>query len=248
MKRTTIILMILFCILVFQNIFAQVGFEGNTSFGQLFDVTYSETQQDVIYARTVTNHIVTSTDGGGTWGVLYSQPFDNTYSRIRDLKLMNNGATLSFIIHAEGTVFNAIALYDLASETITKTYSTPNSTELDIQIQSYDILDSNNDIVIMHTTFRNRGEFTTEVFHTIDGGQRLGSIYLNTNHDNVHPNNVAISPTNGDKLFLMRDVSPSGVFGGLFFSTDGGQKWEQKIPKNVYKSIAFNPCNEMTFC
>ncbi|PKG43536.1 VPS10 domain-containing protein [Psychroflexus sp. MES1-P1E] len=243
MKRTATILMILFCILVFQNVFAQVEFEGNTSFGQLFDVTYSETQQDIIYARTVTNHIVTSTDGGATWGILYSQPFDDTYSRIKDLKLMNNGSTLSFIIHAEGTVFNAIALYDIDTATITRTYSTPNSTEVDIIIQSYDILDSNNDIAIMHTTFINTGEFTTEVFYTFDGGKRWGSIYLNTDHDNVHLNNVAISPTNGDKLFLMRAIGPSSVFGGLFFSTDGGQTWEQKIPGNVYRSIAFNPSN-----
>ncbi len=240
MKKRTTLLLLFFYILLIQNSIAQVELEGANDYGQLFDVTYNETQEDVIYARTVANHIVTSSDGGESWDILYAEPIDE-YARIKDLRLINDGTTLSFNISAEGTEYNAIALFDIATETITRTYSPPNSFETDILIESYDILESNNDIALMHTTYSLGGAYTHEVFYTSNGGGDWFPVYYSPSNDNVAINNVAISPANGEKLFLMRGGSTSRVIGGLFVSTDAGQTWEHKIPGNMYDPIAFNP-------
>jgi len=242
MKKLTTLLFLFFYIIIVQNITAQVELEGATDYGQLYNVTYSETEEDVVYARTVTNHIVTSTDGGETWGILYAEPLDN-YATLKDLKLINDGTTLSFIVSAEGTDYNAIVFFDLATETITRTYSPPNSFETDILIESYDVLESNNDIALMHTTYSLGGAYTHEVFYTSDGGANWFPVYYSAVYDNVAINNVAISPADGETLFLMRGGSTSRVIGGLFVSNDAGQTWEEKIPGNMYDPITFNPDN-----
>jgi len=242
MKKLTTLFLLFFYILILQNSTAQVALEGAKEYGQLFNVIYSETEENVIYARTVTNHIVTSTDSGDTWEILYAEPLDS-YATLKDLKLTNNGATLSFIISAEGTDYNAIVLFDLASESITRTYTPPNSFEADILIESYDVLASNNDIALMHTTYSLGGSYTHEVFYTSNGGTNWFPIYYSPANDGVVINNVAISPENGEKLFLMRGGSTTSTFGGLFTSTDAGQTWEEKISGNMYDPIAFNPDN-----
>lgn len=242
MKKLKTLFLLFFSILIVQNSIAQVAFEGAKEYGQLFNVTYSETEEDVIYARTVTNHIVTSTDGGDTWEILYADPLD-TYATLKDLKLINNGTTLSFTISAEGTDYNAIVLFDLANETITRTYSPPNSFETDIIIESYDILDSNNDVAIMHTTYSLGGAYTHEVFYTSDGGTNWFPVYYSPVNYEIAINNVAISPENDEHLFLMRGGSTTRDFGGLLVSTDAGQTWEEKIRGNMYDPIAFNPDN-----
>tara|TARA_A100000171_G_C2140471_1_gene155241 strand:+ start:6255 stop:8654 length:2400 start_codon:yes stop_codon:yes gene_type:complete len=242
MKKLTTLFLLFFSILIVQNSIAQVAFEGAKEYGQLFNVTYSETEEDVIYARTVTNHIVTSTNGGDTWEILYADPLD-TYATLKDLKLINNGTTLSFTISAEGTDYNAIVLFDLANETITRTYSPPNSFETDILIESYDILDSNNDVALMHTTYSLGGAYTHEVFYTSDGGTNWFPVYYSPVNYEIAINNVAISPENDEHLFLMRGGSTTRDFGGLLVSTDAGQTWEEKIRGNMYDPIAFNPEN-----
>ena len=242
MKKLKTLFLLFFSILIVQNSIAQVAFEGAKEYGQLFNVTYSETEEDVIYARTVTNHIVTSTDGGDTWEILYADPLD-TYATLKDLKLINNGTTLSFTISAEGTDYNAIVLFDLANETITRTYTPPNSFETDILIESYDILDSNNDVALMHTTYSLGGAYTHEVFYTSDGGTNWFPVYYSPVNYEIAINNVAISPENDEHLFLMRGGSTTRDFGGLLVSTDAGQTWEEKIRGNMYDPIAFNPDN-----
>lgn len=242
MKKLTTLFLLFFSILIVQKSIAQVALEGAKEYGQLFNVTYSETEENVIYARTVTNHIVTSTDGGDTWEILYAEPLD-TYATLKDLKLINNGTTLSFTISAEGTDYNAIVLFDLASESITRTYSPPNSFETDILIESYDILDSNNEVALMHTTYSLGGAYTHEVFYTSDGGTNWIPVYYSPVNYEIAINNVAISPANGENLFLMRGGSTTRDFGGLLVSTDAGQTWEEKIHGNMYDPIAFNPEN-----
>ncbi|WP_310992195.1 VPS10 domain-containing protein [Aequorivita marina] len=242
MQKRTSLLLLLFYILIVNYSNAQIELVGAKDYGQLYNVTYSETEENVIYARTVTNHIVTSTDNGDSWKVLYAEPLDN-YATLKDLRLINDGTTLSFIVSAEGTEYNSIVLFDLATDTITRTYSPPNAFETDILIESYDILESNNDIALMHTTYALGGAYTHEVFYTSDGGANWFPVYFSPVNDNVAVNNVAISPADGEKLFLMRGGSTSRVIGGLFVSADAGQTWEHKIPGNMYEAIAFNPDN-----
>ncbi|WP_225035694.1 VPS10 domain-containing protein [Winogradskyella sp. SM1960] len=242
MKKRTTLLFYLLGVMMSLHVNAQIEFEGAEAYGQLFDVTYSETQEDVIYARTLTNHIVTSLNGGDTWDILYSDPMDN-YATLKDLRLMNNGTTLSFNVSAEGTTYNKIVLFDLATASVIKTFSPPNYFEFDILIESYDISDANNDVALLHTTYTLSTTYTHEVFYTSDGGDNWYSIYYSPTNYNVAINNVSISPEDDDKLFLMRGGSTSRELGGVFVSTDAGQTWENKIPGNTYDAIAFNPDN-----
>ncbi|MDN3492200.1 VPS10 domain-containing protein [Winogradskyella bathintestinalis] len=242
MKKQTTLLTFFLSVIISLTVTAQIQLEAPKAYGQMLDVTYSETQEDVIYALTLTNHVVTSVDGGTTWGILYSDPLDH-YARLKDLKLINNGAALSFNVVAEGSDYNKIIVFDLATATITQTFSPPNSFESDILIESYDISDSNNDVVLMHTTYSLLGAYTHEVFYTSNGGLNWNSIYYSVINDNVAINNVSISPEDNDKLFLMRGGSTSRELGGVFVSVDAGQTWENKIPGNTYDAIAFNPDN-----
>ena len=93
MKKQITLLFFFLSVIISIKATAQIEFEGSNAYGQLLDVTYSQTQEDVIYALTLTNHVVTSTDGGGSWTVLYSDPLDN-YARLLDLKLINEGIDL----------------------------------------------------------------------------------------------------------------------------------------------------------
>lgn len=240
--KFTLALLFLYVVSI-QNANAQVQLQGNTEYGQLFDITYSTSQEDVLYAHTVTNHVVTSTDGGDTWDILYSDPLEE-YATIKNLELLDDGTTLTFNVRSEGTNYNAIVLFDLTTETVTKSYNPPNSFEVDILIESYDVLDSNTDVVLMHTTYSLGGSYTHEVFYTNDGGTSWNSVYYSPVNDDVSVNNVAIAPNQADKIFIMRGVSPTRTVGGLLVSTNAGANWVEKIPGNTYNPIAFNPDNQ----
>ncbi|MEP5935326.1 MAG: hypothetical protein ABJ218_09420, partial [Winogradskyella arenosi] len=242
MKKQITLLFFFFGVFISTQGHAQVEFEAAQAYGQIFDVTYSETQENVLYALTQTNHIVTSLDAGDTWSILYSDPIDN-YAVLKDLKLINAGTALSFNVRAEGTTYNKIAIFDLATSSITQTFSPPNDFEVDILIESYDISNSDNDVVLMHTTYSLLGAYTHEVFYTTNGGVNWNSVYYSPLHDNVSINNVSIAPNDNTKLFLMRGGATSRELGGLYVSLDSGLNWENKIPGNTYDAIAFNPDN-----
>jgi len=242
MKKTITLLCVFFSVMMSIKATAQIEFESAEAYGQIFDVIYSETEADVMYGTTLTNHIVTSTDAGESWSILYSDPIDN-YATLKDLRLINDGAALSFNVRAEGTYYNKIVLFDLATASVTQTFSPPNSFESDILIESYDISSTNNDVVLMHTTYSLLGAYTHEVFYTTDGGVNWFPIYYSPLNDSVAINNVSISPADDTILFLMRGGSTSRELGGLFVSYDAGQNWENKIPGNTYDAIAFNPDN-----
>lgn len=222
---------------------AQIQFESSIDYGQIFDVAFDPNQQNVIYARTVTNHIVKSTNHGEDWEVIYSRPQENWFITIKDMKIINNGEALSFICSAEGTTFNKVVIFDLETETVTKEFSSPIGTEGGNLIQSYSIFPGNDDIMLMHTTKMVEFSLTTEVFYTNDGGESWESVYFSPANGNIHVNNVAIYPDNPEKLFIMRGGSPESVEGGLLISDDAGQSWTEKIPGTVYSAIAFNPAN-----
>ena len=148
---------------------------------------------------------------------------------------------MSFIVKAEGTAYSKVIILDREVGTVVKQYDVPNPQQTDVLIASYDIYSGNNDIAVLHTTYTVNFGFTNEVFITMDGGSSWRTIYLSLDNMDVAINNVAISPDNADKLFLMRGVSPNSDLGGLFLSEDAGITWEEKIPGNAYSAIAFNP-------
>jgi len=223
--------------------FAQFEILGPVEYGQIFDLTYHPFEENVMFARTVGSHIVKSVDHGNTWEIIYSDPLDR-YARVEQLRMMEDGTSLSFVRSAEGTDYNALLIFDINSESITQLYASPSEAQNSNLIASYSILPGNNDVVVMHTTYM-AGSFslTTEVFYTSNGGAEWEVIYFSPDNDDVAVNNVALHPENGDRIFLMRGVSPGAVAGSLLVSEDAGSNWEEKIPGNSYSAISFNPEN-----
>ena len=221
---------------------SQVSFSANGEYGQIYDIVFDAAEEGTLYARTVGNHIIKTADDGATWDVLYSDPMER-YCTLSNLRLINNGENLSFIVKAEGTDYSKVVIIDKEDGAVVKEYNVPNPQETDVLIASYDIYDGDNDIAVLHTTYTVNFGFTNEVFITTDGGSSWESIYLSLDYMDVSINNVAIYPDNPNKLFLMRGVSPGSEMGGLFMSGDAGATWEEKIPGNTYSAIAFNPGN-----
>lgn len=222
---------------------AQMQFEASEDYGQVFDVTFDPNHQNVIYARTVTNHIVKSTNKGADWEVIYSHPQENWFITIKDMRIINDGTALSFICTAEGTPMNKVVIFDLETETVAKEFPTPIGNQGGNLIQSYSIFSEDDDILLMHTTKMVDFGLQTEIYYTTDGGNNWDLVYKSLDNGNIHVNNVAISPADADKLFIMRGGSPDVIEGGLLISNDAGETWTEKIPGTVYSAIAFNPSN-----
>lgn len=232
------------CLITAINFNAQEQLElsANPEYGQIFDIVHDYNIQGTIYARTVGNHIVKSGNDGQEWEILYSDPMD-IYCTLSELKLINNGRSLSFIVKAEGTAYNKVILISPQDGSIEKIYNVPNPQQADVLIASYDIFEEDNNLAVLHTTYSVDFSFTNEVFLTRDGGLTYQSIYYGPDYNNIAVNNVAFAPGNSDKIFLMRGLSPESEFGGLFLTSDGGITWNEKIPGNTYSAIAFNPSN-----
>jgi len=239
MKRTFILITILVTAFLSHS-YAQISYEANEEYGQIYDVHFDVSTQGTLYARTVGNHIVKSEDDGATWTVLYSDPMEE-YAYLRDMRLINNGEHISFNVKAEGTGYNKVVIINKTNGAVVKEYSAPNGFETDIIIQSYDIFEADNDIALLHTAYQLSTGYTHEVFRTTDGGATWTSIYFSPINDNVSINNVAMMPGNSDKVFLMRGEGSGRDLGGLFVSRDGGASWVERIPGNTYSAIAFNP-------
>lgn len=220
---------------------AQLVFSANQEYGQIYDVLYDTLHEGTVYARTVGNHIIKSTNNGLVWSILYSDPMEE-YCTLSQMRLINEGMNLSFIVNAEGTAYNKVVLINPNDGSVSKEFDAPNPFESDILIASYDIFEDNN-IAVIHTSFTVNYGFTNEIFRTEDGGSTWESIYYSPDNGNIAVNNVAISPENPERLFIMRGGSPENDFGGLLISQDGGSSWEEKIPGNTYSAIAFNPDN-----
>ncbi len=243
MKNSFIIWTIVLAIFSAGQLNAQMQFEASEDYGQIFDVTFDPNHEDVIYARTVTNHIVKSINKGADWEAIYSHPQENLHITIKDMSIINDGTALSFICTAEGTPLNKVVIFDLETESVTKEFPTPIGDQPGNLIQSYSIFKDNDDIVLMHTTKMVNFGLQTEIYYTTDSGSNWDMVYTSLDNGNIHVNNVAISPADVGKLFIMRGGSPETVEGGLLISTDAGQTWTEKIAGTVYSAIAFNPSN-----
>lgn len=243
MRNIFIIWTIVLALIFAGRLNAQMQFEASEDYGQVFDVTFDPNHQNVIYARTVTNHIVKSSNKGADWEVIYSHPQENLYITIKDMRIINDGTALSFICTAEGTPLNKVVIFDLETETVTKEFPTPIGNQGGNLIQSYSLYEENNDVLLIHTTKMIDFGLQTEIYYTTDGGTNWEMVYTSLENGNIHVNNVAISPANSEKLFIMRGGSPNAVEGGLLISDDAGQTWTEKIAGTVYSAIAFNPTN-----
>src|SRR5690606_18526453 len=134
------------------NVQAQLKFAGSYEYGQILDVLYHPTLENTVYGRTVTNHIVKSTDLGESWEVIHSVPQENWYITIKDLRLTSDGTSLSYICLAEGTIYNRVEILNLATEEVEKEIVSPIGPAPGSLLQSYSLAKDNTDIALFHTT------------------------------------------------------------------------------------------------
>lgn len=243
MRILAIILWICVGLLPTYPLWGQFHFESSNQYGQLLDVRHSPITENLIFARSVQNHILKSTDGGANWTIIHSVPQENFVVNVRELKISADGTHLTYICQAEGTALNRIEILSIQTGEIVKIIYSPIGAESGSLIQTYSLAKNNTDIALIHTTrFINWG-LVTEVFYTQDGGQNWNSVYYSPANLDVALNSVAISPFNSQKLYLMRGASPYGVEGGLWISEDAGQNWEEYISGLNLMPITFHPTN-----
>lgn len=225
---------------------AQFQFESSKEYGQLLDIRYSPTTENLLFARSLTNHILRSSDGGQNWEIIHSVPQDDFFIQVKDLKITHDGNYLTYICTAEGTAMNRIELFNVQTEQVEKTIYSPIGEESGSLIQSYSIFKEDLDVIFLHTTrFINWG-LVTELFYTQDGGENWTSVYYSPSNSDVAVNNVAISPFNSQKLYMMRGPSPWGIEGGLWISENAGQSWEEALNNINLMPITFHESNPNT--
>lgn len=223
-----------------QQAFAQLEVVGSKEYGRVFDINYDLNIKNRLYAITLGNHIVVSNDNGISWEVLYAHPEKGT--TLKTLRILK-GNKLSFYTN-NGLQGDALYILDISTLTIDKKFVLPIPEGAEQNwIASYSIYENNTDIALIHQGFKKLLDNFAKVYYTHDGGITWREVYYNLLSDQVFPNNVAISPTDFNKLFIARGNGPSGINGGLLISVDAGNSWEEKIPGNTYDPIAFNPVN-----
>lgn len=243
MKKILTLFLAVVCMGFATKSMAQMSFLTSPDYGQVFDVTYDPNTTNVLYARTVTNHVVKSADNGQTWQILYSFPLDLSFGTIKELKWTPDQRYLSFIVVAEGTVYNQVVVIDPGNGNVIKKIDSPNAAMVDNLIMSYSITGDNYENILLHTTYTFNYGLTTDIFYSKNGGSTWQKVYSSRDHDGVNVNNVAIHPSNPDKLYLARGFSAGTVYGGLFVSEDSGNTWVEKIAGNNYAAITFDPAD-----
>ncbi|MDG5491293.1 T9SS type A sorting domain-containing protein [Psychroserpens sp. SPM9] len=234
-KITLLVLVALLCTTKMSH--AQLESIGSSDYGRIFNITYDPNIQDKLYATSLFNHILVSHNNGVDWEVLFSMSVHDV-TTFKDLKMTNNNTALSFIKFKQSSPDNTIIIFDLATNSVIDEIEIPYSSP-DRFIKSYSIYSGNSDVILMNTKL----DYSTaeHTYYTQDGGENWNLVYSKSDNDEVAINSVAISPYNPNHLFLGRGLGPSGVDGGLFMSTDGGQTWVDKLPGIVVAPIAFNP-------
>lgn len=237
MKKITFLLMIVYCC-YFQPTFAQPEFVGSDEYGRIFDLTYDANVENRVYALTLSNHILQSDDNGETWSILYSHP-----GKIHGLKLMLNSNALTFYSDRSTYANYGIFIYDLETHTVTREFNLPVQNADREWITSYCIFEENTDIALVLQEFKIGLTSYAKVQYTENGGTDWNEVYYNMDNDTIFPSKVAINPNDGQKLYITLNYGFGDHNGGLLYSNDGGQSWEDMIPGIVLDPITFNPAN-----
>lgn len=239
MRKITLLLLLNLCCL---SLFGQFDVVGSNEYGRIFGVTYDKTTPNKLYAITLGNHIVSSTDNGQNWDIFYS--IEDGYFNKLDNNLKNYGNDkLTFAMRGAGVEGRTVNLLDIATKTVVD-YTAPNPNPgNDTWISSYSISPSNSDYAIISMGYSLGFGAAEMTYYTTDAGATWEVIYDSTQNMDIIPGQVAIHPTNPEKLYIARGNGNTDVDGGLLISEDGGQTWEEKIEGIVLQPIAFNPAN-----
>tara|TARA_R110002020_G_scaffold450692_1_gene664360 strand:+ start:111 stop:2516 length:2406 start_codon:yes stop_codon:yes gene_type:complete len=219
----------------------QIEFEGAPEYGRLYNITYDPTVENKLYALTIGNHLMTSTDNGLNWDIQYT--FPNHIVMLKDLKYRSDH-TLSFIV--DGTAdLDGVYIFDIETNSIIKEYIAPIPPDSYRDwIATYSVFENDSNIAILHQSYMDQSfSAFSKVYYTTNGGHTWEEIYYNVNFGGVHPNNVAISPSNPNKLYIPRGAGPNNIQGGLLISDDAGANWTESLAGTYLKPIVFQPDN-----
>lgn len=241
MRKFTFLLLLNCCCLTF--LFGQFEVAGSNEYGRIFGVTYDKTTQNKLYAITLGNHILSSSDNGQNWDIFYS--IQEGYFNKVDDNLKNYGNDkLSFAMRAVGAAGRSISLLDIATKTVTKyTAPLPDPSAQDNWVNSYSISPSDADYALIAVGYKIGLANFEKVFYTQDAGATWDEIYYTVENLNIFTGQVAIHPENPEKIYITRGNGNTDVDGGLLISEDGGQTWEEKIEGIVLQPITFHPTN-----
>lgn len=237
MKKITFILLTFYLGLQFS--LAQFEIVGSDEYGRIFDVTYDSGIENRLYAVTLGNHILVSNDNGINWDILYS----HTDGNVEGLRFIPGENTLSFYNRFSLSGVAKLYILDLTTLTITKQFTLPYQNADEEWITQYDVWGNDTDIALIIQGFRIGFSNYAKVQYTADGGDSWDEVYYTVDNLNIFVNNVAISPDNPEKLFLVRGNGNTDIIGGLLISEDRGDTWVEKLPGIAFDPIAFKPNN-----
>ncbi len=238
MKRTLLFILVLSLSFISQ-ITAQPQVIGSDQYGRIYDITYDPVTENKLYAITLGNHILQSVDNGNSWQILWSYP--NSLASLKSLRLLE-GNRLSF--YETYTGLDKVVILDLNTLSIVKEYELPIPPDSEKEwISAYSLYEPNIDTALVLQGYSIGFANFAIVYYTTDGGKSWDEVYYNPDFNEVFPNNVAISPADPQKLFILRGEGPTEVDGGLLTSVDGGQNWTEQMPQIRFQSITFNPEN-----
>jgi photosystem II stability/assembly factor-like uncharacterized protein len=237
MKKFT--LMLLVFLAAAQHSFAQLEFSGSPQYGRLTNFVYDATIKSKVYASTLSKHIMSSTDNGVNWSVLYTTSLTNYDPIIRDMKLAKNGTALSFIeYYGPGSSLNKLKVIDITTAAVIKEFSMPEIT-VGRNFNKYVIFNDNT----LDTVMLLASGDDDKIFYTTNGGTNWTTVYNNADHEDVIINNIAIDPSNASKLYIARNGGPGNVDGGLLVSANAGQTWTLTLDGLILQTVAVNPSN-----
>ncbi|WP_294819912.1 T9SS type A sorting domain-containing protein [uncultured Flavobacterium sp.] len=230
MKKITILAMLL---MAGYSGHAQLSYEAVGDFGRLEGLTYDLSVENKLYAVSLNNHIVVSYDNGETWDLMYAYP--NTNARITNLIMLPGNENLCFSIANLYTEEDGIYILNIQDNEIVSTFDAPD--EEGVNIVNFDIYDSEATTILLSAN-TSEGD---KVFYTTTGGENWTEVYAAADNNNVSVRNVAISPDNASKLFIIRGQGSSSIDGGLLISADSGETWTEKLAGIPLNPIDFNP-------
>ncbi len=218
-------------------------FKGDPAFGRLYDVTFDPVVPNRVYALSLGNHVLQSSDKGVTWQVLYAFPNNDAFLKKMVVRPDN---TLSFIVDYTQSV-DGVYILDIGTGSISHSYMLPIPDGATKHwVQSYSIQPNNSNFAIMHQSYMIGFAGYAKVYYTSDGGTNWTEVYFTSNNNDVFPNDVAISPVDPNQVYIARGAGFYEESGGLLVSQDAGSTWELKLPQINMHKIAIHPTDPAT--
>lgn len=234
-------MLINFCLSPFSN--AQFEMVGSKELGRIFEVTYDPQVENKLYAITLSNHILSSTDNGQTWEIFRSLP-QGYFNHVKNNLKIYDESHLTYHLKSNGSLGRTVHLLNFTTNEVEKQYTTPDpNVGGESWVNSYSISPQDKNYAIISVGYPLGFGAAEKTYYTTNGGNSWSLIYDSTLNLDIIPAQVAIHPTNPQKLYMTMGNGPTNTYGGLRISEDGGQNWTVKLPGIVLDPITFHPEN-----